>query len=152
MSVYSRLQGALATAVAALDLQIGGRDVAVRKAKLPVQREAIDTLPAALVVIGDGPESSEPFETNGTQLVGYMIQVVLVAAGSRQPLEGQDSLLDAREAVRKLLQRPGTVGATVPELLRLDCLPQAPVGRAAWLKMFEASSLAVRFECVEPAG
>lgn len=151
MSVYSRIQDALASAVAGLNLQVGGQGVSVRKAKLPVQRETIDARPAALVVIGDGPETSVPFHTGGAQLVGYLVQVVLVADGNRQPLAGQADLLDARESVRKLLQRPGAVGTAVSEVLRVECLPRSPYARPAWLKLFEVSALAIRYHCVESA-
>lgn len=151
MSVYAEIQDALANAVTGLALVIGGRPVVTRKMKLPVQRDTIDELPAALVVVGDGPESTVPFTTGNEQLVGYLVQVVLVAGTARQPDQGRADLLDARESVRKLLQRPAAVGTAVSEVLRVEPLPQAPIARQAWLKTFDVSALACRYLCVETA-
>ena len=151
MSVYARIQDALADAVTGLALVIGGRPVVTRKMKLPIHRDTVDAVPAALVVVGDGPESTVPFTTGNEQLVGYLVQVVLVAGTARQPREGAADLLDAREAVRKLLQRPGAVGAAVGEVLRVEPLPQAPAARQAWAKALDVSALACRYLCVETA-
>jgi len=150
VSVYTDLQDALATAVTNLGLTISTRALAVRKMKQPIQRDTIDTFPCALVVVGDTPESSVPFHTGGAQLVGYVLQVVLLAGTARQPYQGEADLLAARESVRKLLQRPSSL-AGVTGLLRVETMPQAPVARQAWLKTFEASALAARFFCVEAA-
>lgn len=150
MSVYVRLRDSQADAITALGLSLNGKPLFVRKLKLPVQRESIDSFPCCLVVIGDGPESSVPFHTGGVQLVGYLLQVVILSGTARQPKDGEGDLLDARESVRKLMQRPTTYSG-VSELLRVEPLPQAPIGRASWLKTFEASALAVRLFCVENA-
>lgn len=150
-SIYENVQTKVAAILTALALSINGTVAPVVIRKLPVFRDVLETLPIIVISVGNGPESTVPFSTGNEQYVGYLIQICIIDKGNREVIVGEPDVLTARESIRKQFQRPGPVLAAVPQLLQVEVLPEAPLSRAAFLKNYDFSALAVRFKCVETA-
>ena len=70
---------------------------AIIKRKLPSAEEVLDTpLPIICVVPSEDPESYEWTSYEGDVTVGYVTQVVLIAAGNQTLTAGLDAMLNWR--------------------------------------------------------
>lgn len=121
----------------------------VKRSKVEAARELLENLPVLGVVIGDDPDSSQPFATGGWQDNRYVVQFVVIAGSNRDVEAGGSDLLDVRAYIRDRFARPEAIRALVPEVLQVEILGKAPISKAAFLKGYDYSALAVRFRCVE---
>lgn len=151
-SVYEGLLSATVAEIGSAGLTIQGIPVTALRSKLPLGREVLDALPVCVVCPGESGEESRPWTTADQQEVTYPVSVVLIAASNRDPVTSLDAVIEARQTIRRLLQRPTNIRDTVAELLRVSIRPGAPFLRTAFFQGYDYSALTVSFHCVEPAG
>lgn len=148
-SVYAKLVRGVEQLCRATPLYIRDGEASVVLARLPVARDALESLPAVAVCPAEQPERSEPFATGGYQSVTYVVQVVVIAASNRDASRGMADVLDARETLRKLFQRPSNIQAYAPEVLQADAAGEAPLARSAVFRGYDVSGFTARFRCIE---
>lgn len=155
-SVPDALHQETTAAVEAIGLSIGGTVVSVAARKLPKAEESLDTLPLIVVAPSDRPPREQPWDSgtaadgNARALREHLFDVVVIAAGNRDPVTGLPEYLQWRQKVSRRFGQPKAL-TNVAELYDTRVEPMQPIDRAAYAKQYDYSGLTLRFRCVEPA-
>lgn len=150
--VYERIMDEVVAAVRSDPLRLAGADVPTDRRKLPTAGESLDTLPLTCVVPGNGAVKDEPWSTGKDggpeRLREYLVSVVLVVAGGKDPRQYLPEYLKWRARIANRFGRPRPL-PTVTELWTVQIEPGLVIDPAAYAKGYDYTGYGLRCRCIE---